>query len=380
MDEIAIVGEASLTPVEWDELAGPGECFATRRFLGVSEATSDVAVRYLLGYDDGKLSGALATALALPSSPWLYGRTDTVLEFSAGAGLPGAAGCLASLTGGRAVPRTVEEATRALAEGDASAPVTEMLMPSLVCGGRHVSRVRALTREDGDARHALLMDLLKRAEEVAAELGARSIAFLYVDERDTQLRRALAGLGYATCESGQSGDLTLPDGGWDGYKAMLPRKRRQVIASERQKLAAAGVDVSLEPLTADMIERLADLESQLFSRHGGSWTPRQSAQVFSAVLRQFGRDAMVAVARMDGQLCGFSLVLRHLDDWCIHRAGFDYERIGNLPVYFEVTYNTVIERAASQGVRAVHYGLGATRAKRLRGCTASTMFLHVKRI
>jgi hypothetical protein len=97
-------------------------------------------------------------------------------------------------------------------------------------------------------------------------------------------------------------------------------------------------------------------------------------------MREFGPDAFVFTARLDGALCGFTLALRHRDDWYIHRAGFDYARTEDLPVYFEVTYNSVIERATSAGVRALHYGSGAIRAKQLRGCTIGTFFSAVKLI
>ncbi len=378
MTDIRVVSTATAVPREWDDLAGTGECYPTRRFLGVSEATSGVLTRYLLSEQDGRLNGGLATALALPASPWLYGRTDTVLEFKAGEGMPGAAECLAALAGEQAVPRAVGEVTRTLAEGGPHARVTDALMPSLVCGGRHVSRVRVLSRDGDDAGAAVVGDLVRHAEGVARELGARSVAFLYICEHDTRVRDVLAGLGYLSCESGSYSDLLLPDGGLDGYRAMLPRKRRPVIAAERRKLAAAGVKIGIEPLSDDRIGLLAELESQLFTRHGGSWSPRQSAEVFEAVLAGFGKDAMVAIAWMDGTPCGFALILQHGQDWSIHRVGFEYDRIGDLPVYFEVAFNSVIEHAPSFGVRAVHYGLGATRAKQLRGCTVTRTFLYVK--
>ncbi len=377
---VRIVERAAQVPAAWDELTGPGDLHLSTPYLRMVEATSGVPMRYLLHYRENELDGALATALTLPSSPWLYCRTDTVLEFSARGGLPGAAECLASLTDGRAVPRTVEEATKALAQEDATAPATELLMPSLVCGGRQFGRTRVLARDDGGTVPAVIAALVARAERVAAELGARSIAFLYVGERDTELQRSLAERGYVSCVSTYQAVLLLPGGGFDAYKAMLARRQRQSITAERRKLEAAGVAVDIEPLTDDLIGSLAELESQLFARHGGSWTAQQSATALRAVMRELGSDAFVFAARLDGELCGFSLVLRHLDHWFIHRGGFDYARIGNLPVYFEVTYNSVIEAAASSGVRAIHYGSGALDAKKLRGCTIEKFFTFAKRI
>jgi hypothetical protein len=344
------------------------------------EATSGVPMRYLLYYRENELDGALATALTLPSSPWLFCRTDTVLEFSARDGLPGGAECLASLTDGRAVPRTIEEATSALTQEHPTAPATDLLMPSLVCGGRQMHRTRVLTRDDGGTAPAVTAALVARAESVAAELGARSIAFLYADEHDTELQRLLGERGYVSCVSAYHAVLVLPSGGFDAYKAMLARRQRQSIAAERRKLEAAGVEVGIEPLTDDLIGSLAALESQLFAKHGGRWTPQQSATVLRAIMRELGSDAFAFAARLDGAICGFSLVLRNRDHWFIHRSGFDYSRIGDLPVYFEVIYNSVIEAAASSGVHVLHYGAGALRAKQLRGCTTEKFFTFAKRI
>jgi uncharacterized protein len=379
MDNIRVLDRAALVPGEWDDLVGPGEGQQSVRWLRMSEAYANVPMRYLMHYRGNELDGALATTLTLPSSPWLYTRTDTVLEFGAGEGLPGAADCLASLTGGRGIARTVEEATAALTQEDVTNPATDILMPSLICGGRQFARTKVLTRDDGPPGDAVIGDLIARAEGVASELGARSIAFLYVDEHDAPLRRSLDDRGYTSCVSAYHAKLFLPGGGFDGYKDMLQRKQRQSIAAERRKLDAAGVKVDMEPLTDGLIEPLADLESQLFTKHGGSWTPQQSAAALQAIMREFGPDVFVSTARLDGALCGFTVVLRHRTDWYIHRAGFDYARLGDLPVYFEVTYNSIIEQAAAAGVRALHYGSGAIRAKQLRGCTIGT-FLSAARL
>ncbi len=376
--DIRLAEDAAALPPEWDALAGPGACHLSTAYLRMSEAYARVPTRYLLYYQGNELAGGLAATLAGPAAPWLFTRTDTALEFSALEDLPGAAACFAALTGGQSVPRTVEEATRAVTGEQPAAPITDLLMPSLLCGGRHFNRTRVLTRDDAAGGQAVIRDLVSRAEDLAGDLGARSIAFLYIDEQDTRLRQELAGRGYFSCASSRHAKLFLPDGGFDGYKATLHRKQRQSITAERRKLAAAGVEVSLEPLTDSLIESLADLESRLFTRHGGSWSPQQSADALTAILTEFGPGAFVIAARMDGALCAFALILEHRRHWYTHRGGFDFDRIGDLPVYFEITFNSVIERAAAAGVQTIHYGAEALRAKELRGCSVVTYHLAGK--
>ncbi|HEY7144973.1 MAG TPA: GNAT family N-acetyltransferase [Streptosporangiaceae bacterium] len=376
--QVQVLDRAASVPAALDGLTGPGDAYLSTKWLRVAEATADVSMRYLLHQRGGQLGGALATALATPQSPWLLGRTDSVLEFAARDDLPGAAQCLAELTGGRAVPRTVEEVTSALTDPQPDAPATGALLPSLLCGGRHVSFSRALTRADGEARQAVIGDLAERAEGVAAGLGARSAAFLYVEEQDARLRAALAERGYLSCVSGLHAQLCLPDGGFAGYQAMLPRKRRQSMASERRKVAAAGIEIRREPLTTDLIASLAELESALFAKHGGRWTTGQSVAVMTAIMAELGPEAFTFVARLDGAVCGFTLVVTHKGDWFVHRGGFDYQRVGDLPLYFELTYNLVIESAAAAGARAVHHGMGALDTKRARGFEVRTAYLYVK--
>ena len=377
---VRVVGQAAQLPAEWSGLVQRGDLHQSTRYLRMVEGTSGVPMRYLTHYREDELDGALATALVLPSSPWLYCRPDTVLEFSARNGLPGAAECLASMTDGRAVPRTIEEATTAVAQEDTSAPATELLMPGLVCGGRQFNRTQVLTRVDSDNAPAVIAALVARAEGVAAELGARSIAFLYVDGHDTELQRLLGERGYVSCVSANYALLHLPDGGFDAYKAMLAKRQRQSISAERRKLDAAGIRVGIEPLTDDILGSLAGLEEQLFAKHGGSWTAQQSMTAMRAIMQEIGSDAFVFTARMDGTLYGFTLALQQQDHWFVHRSGFDYALVGNLPVYFDVAYNSVIEAAVTAGVRVVHYGAGALRAKQLRGCTVETFLTFIKRI
>ncbi len=122
-----------LPAAQWDALVGPDDVFLASRWLRVAEATAGTAMNYLLssGSDGGLsgglsdlLSGGLVTVLAQPSSPWLLGRPDTLLEYCARDRLPGAAECLSALPG----------------------DLAGTLLPSLVCGGRHIGRTRTLIR------------------------------------------------------------------------------------------------------------------------------------------------------------------------------------------------------------------------------------------
>lgn len=337
-----------LPAAQWDALVGPDDVFLSSRWLRVAEATAGTAMNYLLSDGSGGLSGGLVTVLAQPSSPWLLGRPDTLLEFSARDRLAGAAECLGALPGNPA----------------------DALLPSLVCGGRHIGRTRTLVRGAPDAEDCVtkIDELVAAAERLSREHGARSTVFPYVDERDTALREVLARRGYASYASGVYSWLPVPADGFAGYLATLSGHRRPRVRADRRRVADAGIDVRMEPLTPELIWPLAELETSLLTKYGGQWSPAQSEPIFARILAELGADAVVSTAWADGRLCGFALFLRHGDRWHGHRGGFDYAAQGSLPLYFDVAFYHPIERAAEAGVTEIHYGTGSTLTKRSRGC------------
>ena len=342
-------------PGDWDGLPGADDCYLTRSWLTVVESTAGVPMRYLLARRAGRPVAGLATALLDTSAPWLLGRPDTLLAQCTEAAMPGAAAVLAGL------------------------PSPDVLMPSLVCGGRHLGRtgfVRTAEATDAD-----LADLLDDAERRARSHAARSVAFLYVDERDESLRGLLERRGYRWHESARYCRLSLPGGGFDGYLDTLSAHRRRRVLAERRRIAAAGVDVRIEPFASSMVDRMADLETMLFAKYGmREWQAARSAEFLARVREVSGDRAVVSVARAAGEIRGFGLLLRHGDQWFAHRAGFDYEFQRRLPLYYETLYYRPAEVAADHGVRAIHYGIGSTEAKVLRGCASVAQYSYLLRV
>ncbi|MEV6843672.1 GNAT family N-acetyltransferase [Actinoplanes sp. NPDC051411] len=339
----------------WDELVGPDDVFLGSRWLEVAERTAGARMRYLLcDGPDGPVA-ALATALATEESPWVLGRPDTLLGFSAEQDRPGARDVLAAL-------------------GPAG-----RLLPSLVCGGRHMGRSRVLRRAGlTEARAAeLVTGLVSRAERIAAESGARSVAFPFVDERDVLLRRVLDGRGYLAHQSGRYSRLPIETDGFDGLLRRLSPKRRRRVLAERRHVAAAGVTTRIVPLDPGLIPRLGALEEQLMRKYGLSWTADQTAATLHEMLAAFGDDLQVCLAYGDGEVRGFGTLLRHQDQWYARQAGFDYDYQGSLPLYFEVLYYRPAEAAPGLGITGIHYGMGSEEAKRSRGCLADDQIAYL---
>jgi predicted N-acyltransferase len=342
---------------DWDALVGPDDLFLSTRWLRVVEATAGVGMGYLVAEAGaGSLVGGLATALADSSVPWLSGRPDGLLERAVREQLPGAVEVRSGLP----------------------ADLTGALLPGLVCGGRHLGRTRVLM-SGNDAEHGADIEaLVAAAERLGVEREARSVAFLYVDERDRVLREVLTRRGYRSHVSGWYSWLPVPSGGLDDHLDALSAHRSRRIRAERRRLSAAGVRTAVEPLERSLIPRLAVLETQLLTKYGLRWSADRSAAIFEQILDTFGADAVVSTARVGAELAGFGLLLRHHDQWYAHRAGFDYALQRGLPLYFDVIYYQPIDDAARLGISTIHYGTGSAEAKRSRGCLAVGQYAYLR--
>ncbi|GGN74178.1 hypothetical protein GCM10011579_053010 [Streptomyces albiflavescens] len=356
-----VADAAALPAAGWDDLLGAEDFFQTSRWLAVQERNSGTTMDFLVQHRDERPVAGLVAAWADDSVPWLLARPDAMLSRALeDGGTPEAAAVLDEV-----------------AQGDPAA-----LLPSLVCGGRHLGRTRAPA---GPA--ALPSDveaLVERAEQLATERGAASVCFPHVDVRDTGLVELLRGRGYRSHLSAHYAWLPIPPGGWDQFLEEMSKHRRRRVRLERRALAEAKVEVHLEPLTKALAPRLGELDCNLLRKYGNPASPEHSAGLLSWISEVMGDDAMVSVARKDGSIIGFGMVLRSRargeEQWFGHRAGFDYDAQGKLPLYYDVLYYRVLEAAAREGVSVLHAGIGSVEAKLARGCLASEEHSFLLRI
>jgi len=347
-----VADAAGLPAVGWDGLLGAEDFFQTSRWLAVQERNSGTTMDFLVQHREEKPVAALVTAWADDSVPWLLARPDAMLSRALeDGGPPEAAAVLAEV-----------------AQGDPAS-----LLPSLVCGGRHLGRTRTLAGPD--ALPADVEALVVRAERLASERGAASVCFPHVDVRDAELVDLLRARGYRSHLAAHYAWLPIPPGGWDQFLAEMSKHRRRRVRLERRALAEAKVEVHLEPLTKALAPRLGELDCNLLRKYGNPASPEHSAGLLSWISEVMGDDAMVSVARKDGAIIGFGMVLRSRargeEQWFGHRAGFDYDAQGKLPLYYDVLYYRVLEAAAREGVSVLHAGIGSVEAKLARGCLAS---------
>ncbi|MFI2640879.1 GNAT family N-acetyltransferase [Streptomyces sp. NPDC018610] len=348
---VPVPDAAALTDAGWAELVGPEDFFQTPRWLAVQERNSGTSMDFLIRRRAGRPVAALVTAWADDSVPWLLARPDAMLARAVQDEVPEAAAFLAGV-----------------AQGDPAS-----LLPSLVCGGRHLGRTRPLAAPD--ALPSDVEALVAEAERLAGEREAASVCFPHVDERDTALVELLRRRGYASHPSAHYAWLPIPPGGFEQFLAEMSKHRRRRVRLERRALDEAKIEVSIEPVTPELVPRLGELDCNLLRKYGNPASPEHSAALIAWIGEVMGDDVMVSVARKDGVPIGFGMVLRSRargrEEWFGHRAGFDYDAQGKLPLYYDVLYYRVLEAAAEQGVSVLHAGIGSVEAKLARGCHAA---------
>lgn len=347
--ELAILG--------WDNLLGTGDFHLSSAWLGVLEEMLSVKPIYLAVRDGkGIASGLVVYSLDDTAPPWDFYRLDRVLD---------RLGRIAGHDG--------------TAWSDQASAAGEVL-PSLLCGGRHTSYSRLLVRPDLDPReaNAVTMALLREVDDLAAELGARSAGFMFVDDGDDRLAACLASNGYERFPHGRASSLEVTFADLDDYIAHFSKKRRWSVRKEIRQLAEAGVTFRVRPLDEDTIQQIVPLEIQLEARYGVDDDFESAARNHRIVSRHLGEGIRTVAAEADGRIRGFINVAPWRDDLIVRQAGFDYPFQGRLPLYFGVLFYALVPYAIETGIRRIHYSVESEAAKRSRGCRATSQYGFAK--
>lgn len=347
---IEILNAASeLGQCGWDDrLLHSNDFYLSSAWLGVLETVSSVPPFYLTATDDhGRvMAGLAAHLLDRDTPPWDFYRIDRVLRRLA------------------AMP---DRDARGIAGVRAREPVT--LMPSLLLGGRHTSHSRLLLAPGlpEAAQQEATDALLDEARRLGSDLGARSLAFMFVDE-DDRLRDDLEQRGYLSFLHAEAGVMDIDFATFDEYLGRFSPHRRRRIGKELRSFAEAGVVFSHHPL-GEVIEEITPLGMALEYRYGVDGdtvaAAQKSLQIVSAA---FGERAVALTAEQDGKIRGYVLAVRWNDVLVLRSAGFDYDYKGRLPLYYGVVFYNVVKYALASAVRQVLYSIESAEAKKSRGC------------
>jgi len=248
-------------------------------------------------------------------------------------------------------------------------PEPLVLMPQLLLGGRQTAHSRLLLAHglSDDLRRQAVRAVLDRVDELGTEVGARALAFMFVDE-DDPLRGELTGRGYRSFLHASAGIMDIDFDSFNGYLSRFSAHRRKRVRRELRSFSEAGVVFSDHPL-GEVIEQITPLGMALESRYGAEG---DTVAAFQASLRVIddavGHSTVVLTAEQGGQIRGYVIAMRWRDALILRTAGFDYDFKGRLPLYYGVAFYHAVEYALTCGLRRIYYGIESTAAKESRGC------------
>jgi uncharacterized protein len=337
---------AGMDPVCWDELAG-GCFYSSSRWLEfcAQDDTGTVGAVWARMGSGARGTGEFAAVpvAEIRSESAAYYRWHDLL---AGRGLP-APDPVGLLVGPRRGYQTHLLATPGLSREAAAAALLDLLS--------ELRRQLAVGRHVAGGRPPPCVAMYLTTADVIALRGAGAKALPVLLDADAW--------------------IILPDGGWDGWLAELPKRRRWNIRHEVRIFAEAGFAVTdttlpecyadLAPVWAPNQERYghaADIETLTAKLRGQALAMGSAAKV---MLCGRGSDRPV----------GFCLYYELADRVFVRTAGFEYERLAGAAEYFNVVFYEQIRRAASTGVKQIHAGIKSIEAKALRGAQVRPLWL-----
>src|ERR1035438_586713 len=143
------------------------------------------------------------------------------------------------------------------------------VLPARLVGGLYDGRTGASTLPSlgEEAGRQVVSRLFAEAEDIARRHDERSVVCRCVDGGDTLLRDVLRDRGYREFPGPDHFVLLPPPGGLDGYIDSFARKHRNKLRRELRKLREAGVAITVEPLTLDLIRTVAPLLANLYDKY-----------------------------------------------------------------------------------------------------------------
>jgi uncharacterized protein len=257
---------------------------------------------------------------------------------------------------------------------DWNAQLASRSLPALAAGGllvgpregyqTHILRATPTPAPGAVAR--LLAELRGRA-------AGRACVAMYLNTGDVRLFRA-AGVPAPPVLLECDAWLPVPAGGFDAWLAGLGKKRRYYVRQEVAAFAAAGYRIHHLPLR-ECSAAIAPLAVSTESKYGYQATVEEDLASFRNHERCLGDAATVALCTLDDVPVGFCLYYVWQDAIFVRWAGFDYPRLRDAYEYFNLMYYEQLRWAAGRGIRWIHAGLKATRAKALRGAIIRPLWL-----
>ncbi len=323
-----------IEPSVWDKLCDE-TVFSHGWFLALEESKAvDAHPRHLLLEQDGRAIGILPCFIQ-KSDPY-YSLADRLF---------GPLAPIAKHLGLRVLPALL-----------AYSPLAHRSKVFLADGVDHSTAIKALL----DA-----MQALRKAEKLPA------CGWLFGTGND-QPQQALRAAGYRP-------SYLCPTALWlNTYLSLdmfLERIRRgnrhryKMIRNELNRFKSSGIALSEEPLNALTDDQLAAMHATHYKRHNTAGRQLLTPEFFGALKRHLGERALLHVARRDGHVISYSIVLKDSARWHLFLSGeADSQAAHQNKLHFHINYYFPMQKAIDSGAIRLDYGMSAYTMKLERGC------------
>ncbi|GAB1823625.1 GNAT family N-acetyltransferase [Herbidospora sp. RD11066] len=168
--------------------------------------------------------------------------------------------------------------------------------------------------------------------------------------------------------------MPVPEGGFGAWLDTLSGKRRTAVRKEVNAFTEAGYRIEHVPLR-ECSAAIAPLAVTTEAKYGFEAGLDDDLATFRNHEKCLGDAARVALCTLDGTPVGFCLYYVRQDTVFLRWAGFDYSRLRDAYEYFNLLYYEQFRWASEQGIRWIHAGIKATKAKAARGAVIHPLWL-----
>jgi hypothetical protein len=226
-----------------------------------------------------------------------------------------------------------------------------------------------------EQRSAIRRQLVAGVDAFAEAIPARSVAFLYLDdEEEAKEVETLLGPPASSFVAAAHGVIEATWPSFDGYLATLSRNRRTAAKRERRSYLDSGLRTCVSEGPSALDERTAALQLQLRSKYGASGSVQGILKDYENLAATVGEHIVTFTSWLDAEVVGLSLYFRHGDELICRLVGFDYERMPESFVYFNLVFYEPILWGIDRGITRYRLGTESYGAKRARGCRFSPLF------
>jgi predicted N-acyltransferase len=347
---------SSQAAARWDSIANEVELHLSAHWLRSVEGNLEMSPLYLVRTGAGGEIHGAAVGYLMDDTP--QSRADSLIKLSRVDFLLG--GLLAGELGRSA----------------GTAAVLRRLLPSLSCGGwthanSDIVLSAGLCRRD---RRAVAAQVVGGLVEAAADVGARSVCFPYVEERNQDLQELLIANEFVQFPAASHYAIDVTWRSFDDYLLHFPGPRRVKIRREYRRLKEAGVTFRTQRLDEPLARGLLPLAMGTVRKHQGAISEK-SLYDRLRLLVEVGSE--VVLLEHDETVKGFGVVIEWRDQLYARMCGFDYASQGRLPLYFGLMYEQV-RHAIERGLRRIEYGVAIEEAKMSRGARRFPQYSYVK--